>query len=178
MKYFLWAFVFVLVLVSGCGQFIDISGVSPVQPKFIADDLQSDTQYGIIETVMMQPSWAYSYSSMEDLINRSDLIVVGKVTRILSVENASQNEFLVLPITHYEFTVDKVLADADQYKSGSSITVYKTGGVFEGKDYQLQGYPPYNPGEQVILFLKEGEPADSYYAPPQGRFLPYFALIL
>lgn len=75
------------------------------------------------------------------MINRSDLIVVGKVTRILSVENASQNEFMVLPITYYEFTVDKVLADTDQYKSGSSITVYKTGGVLRAKIISCKAIP-------------------------------------
>lgn len=165
MKNFYGVLVLVVALISGCSQPADLSdGTLP--PSVTANH-----QAEITGNVIMQPSWAYGHSDMEDLIGRSGLVVLGRVTKTLSVEDVAKNGVMVLPVTFYEFAIEKVLLCTLENKPGSIITVYKSGGVFAGRDYQVPGYPPYNPGEQVVLFLKAGEPEGCYYAHPQGRFV-------
>jgi hypothetical protein len=83
--------------------------------------------------------------SLEDAVNRSEMIVTGDVIRTWAAWD-SQHRFIW---THTEIAV------RDRWKgtTGRTITVSEPGGFAEGSGQAIAGMVRYAPGEQVVAFL-------------------------
>ena len=82
--------------------------------------------------------------SLESLIDRSPLIVEGRVSRS-SVAWDPAHKYIW---THYEITVSDAMRGA-----GTDVTVSEPGGTLDGVNQRFGGSLPYEPGEHVVLFL-------------------------
>jgi len=84
--------------------------------------------------------------SLEDMVRSSELIIIGRVTRVWSAWDG-QHRFIW---THNEIAVH----DAAKGGRGESLVVSEPGGVVNGEGMRIAGAPTYAPGEQVLLFLE------------------------
>ncbi|BCW83324.1 MAG: hypothetical protein J0I04_00990 [Paenarthrobacter ureafaciens] len=118
-------------------------------------------------TVGMDASWAEGYDNLRDLKAHSSIAVEGSFTRIID-----ESSIKTVPITDFEFTVDKVLHDPPgSLKEGTRLTVRQTGGYVDGVLHQISDDPLFKISESAVLFLKEPEPGLFYVVGgPSGRF--------
>ena len=84
--------------------------------------------------------------SLEDLVARSELIVVGQVTRTWAAWDG-EHQFIW---THTEIAVRDVVKGERIEK----VTVSEPGGVVGGVQMTVIGMPTYAPGVQMMLFLE------------------------
>lgn len=114
-------------------------------------------------TVMMA-SWANTPASVEEAVELSDEVVVGRVVRVrkardLEVDAPGEPGGVHrIPVETVTFQVEKVhLAPTDRRGRPETIEIFHTGGVDdEGRDVMLEGDPEYRPGQRYLLFLTEG----------------------
>lgn len=83
--------------------------------------------------------------SFEELIDQSNLIVSGEVTRSWTDWDSAQ-KFIW---THYEVAV----SSAHKGTPGSTVVVSEVGGVAGGLRMTVAGTVSYQPGEKVLVFL-------------------------
>ncbi|WP_347110133.1 hypothetical protein AAHB33_05445 [Paenarthrobacter sp. S56] len=115
----------------------------------------------------MDASWAEGYDNLRDLKAHSSLGVEGTFTRIIG-----QSSIKTVPITDFEFTVDKVIHDpTGTLKEGARLTIRQTGGSVDGVLHQISDDPLFKVSEHAVLFLKEPETGLFYVVGgPSGRF--------
>lgn len=118
-------------------------------------------------TVGMGVSWVEGYNNLADLKAHSAIAVQGRFTRAIA-----QSSMKTIPITDFEFTVDKVLNDPGHLvATGSKLTVRQTGGTVGGVLQQTSDDPLFKISENAVLFLKQPEPGLFYViGGPSGRF--------
>lgn len=118
-------------------------------------------------TVGMDASWAEGYNNLADLKAHSKLAVQGTFTRVIA-----QSSIKTIPVTDFEFTVDKVLHDPGHLvTAGAKLTVRQAGGTVDGVLHQIADDPPFKISENAVLFLKQPEPGLFYVVGgPSGRF--------
>lgn len=115
----------------------------------------------------MDVSWAEGFSNLADLKAHSAISVQGSFTRVIA-----QSSLKSIPITDFEFTVEKVLHDPKHLVAvGDKLTVRQTGGTVDGVLHQADDDPLFKVSEHVALFLKQPQPGLFYVAGgPSGRF--------
>jgi hypothetical protein len=118
--------------------------------------------------VLMDMSWAHSYSSLKDLRQNSDVVAAGHFSRVIgtTVDNKK------IPFTDFEFTVDTVIRSNDTaLSSGGTVVVHQTGAKQSGTVYESTDDPLFTVGENAVLFLHRYA-AGHYYliGGPTGRF--------
>jgi hypothetical protein len=107
------------------------------------------------------PSWAYFYSSIEDMCTHSDVIATGVVEKIIE----SREEGTRLYMTYWDFRVEKILKG----EKVRELTVVQMGSPdVPGSD--IEADPLFIRGDRCLLFLKKTS-MGSYTFHPQGRFL-------
>ncbi|WP_059390198.1 hypothetical protein [Arthrobacter sp. Hiyo1] len=118
-------------------------------------------------TMGMDASWAEGYNNLADLKAHSAIAVQGSFTRVIA-----QSSIKTIPITDFEFTVDKVLNDPGHLvTAGAKLTVRQTGGTVDGVLHQTTDDPLFKISENAVLFLKQPEPGLFYVVGgPTGRF--------
>ncbi len=111
-------------------------------------------------------SWPVLYHDLGSLKQAADLAVLGTVTGTPST-TIDQG----LPFTDFNVRVERVLHDSAHRLVGTSVTVHQTGGLFNGKQVEVEDDPLLRPGERVVVFLHEYRPG-SYFiiGGPSGRF--------
>lgn len=116
------------------------------------------------QTAELGISWAYAYDNVEQLSIKADLIVVGRIAKVIAETSEGIWGAGHLYFTDFSFDVDKVLKG----KEVKQITIHQTGAV--GKQ-EVSDDPLFVPGEQYILFLHEYEDGKYFVlGGPQGRF--------
>jgi len=117
----------------------------------------------------MGASWAYSYSSIEELKNTADIIVQGFVVSSISCKQKTSDSARFLPTTNHTFIVEKILKGNNDEKT---IIIHQTGGTVRGKKMEFTDNPLLTKYTKTILFLRKIAP--NYYhiiGGPQGRFI-------
>jgi len=83
--------------------------------------------------------------SFDALIDQSDLIVSGTITRSWTAWGSSHRYIW----THYEMAV----SGAAKGTPGATVTISEPGGVLDGQGFAVGGAVVYQPGETVLVFL-------------------------
>ena len=83
--------------------------------------------------------------SLEDLVDHSEIIVEGTVTKSWSAWD-QKHQFIW---THYDIQV----MDWVRGSGGGSVVVSEPGGSVDGIYQQASGFVPYTAGEHLVLFL-------------------------
>jgi hypothetical protein len=84
--------------------------------------------------------------SFEELVDTSDLIVSGRITRAWAAWDADHKYIW----THYEVSVKSALKGAP----GSTVEMAEPGGTLDGQVLSIAGTVVYTPGENVLVFLQ------------------------
>lgn len=84
--------------------------------------------------------------SLEDIVDRSELIVTGRVVRTWAAWDG-QHRYIW---THNQIAVRSVA----QGSRTANLVVSEPGGVVGSDGMQIAGPPTYAPGEEVMLFLE------------------------
>jgi len=102
--------------------------------------------------------------SIEELTDRSTLIITGKVVEINTYKNEENGvisrEVMVIP--------DKILKGEVQSKAPIAITVW--GGTVDDITMYVPGSPNFEEGEKVLLFLSENKGKKGVVGLAQGKF--------
>ena len=83
--------------------------------------------------------------SLEELVDRSELIIHGRCLRSWSAWDAG-HQFIW---THHEIQVSDPLKGAP----GLTVVVSEPGGILDGMELLIEGLPRYQDGEEMVLFL-------------------------
>lgn len=111
-------------------------------------------------------SWAFNYKTLEDLVQASDVIVVGKIKGDGAIVRGPS-----VMATEYELDVKKVLKDHKQRDKLSSLILRQTGGITRERIFEIHDDPLFKKNQQVVLFLKEFEAGKVVVVGgPNGRF--------
>ena len=120
----------------------------------------------------MHASWADHYSSLGQMVNDVDAVVLATVIGTQpgrEVLTASQQP---LPFTLVSLKADEIIRGYEFIAEGQTITLEQTGGEINGQALYFNddgGF--YTPGGKELLFLKRQEDTGYYYlVNPQGRF--------
>ena len=120
----------------------------------------------------MHASWADHYSSLGQMVNDVDAVVLATVIGTQpgrEVLTASQQP---LPFTLVSLKADEIIRGNEFIAEGQTVTLEQTGGEINGQALYFNddgGF--YTPGGKVLLFLKRQEGTGYYYlVNPQGRF--------
>ena len=84
--------------------------------------------------------------SFEDLVDTSELVIAGKVTRSWAAWDAHRKYIW----THYEVAVQS----AQKGAAGATVEMAEPGGALDGIVMGIAGTPVYTPGENVLVFLQ------------------------
>jgi hypothetical protein len=84
--------------------------------------------------------------SFEELVDTSDLIVSGRITRAWAAWDADHKYIW----THYEMSVKSALKGTP----GSTVEIAEPGGALEDKVLSIAGTVVYTTGENVLVFLQ------------------------
>ena len=85
--------------------------------------------------------------SVEDLIDRSDVVVAGEVTRSWAAWDASHKYIW----THHDVAVSSSLKGA----AGSSVELAEPGGAVGAEGMTISGSVAYQVGDKVVVFLQK-----------------------
>jgi hypothetical protein len=101
--------------------------------------------FAMVVTTWVAPSRSATLErlSLDDMINRSSMIVLGKVTASWTAFSGS------VIYTHYQVQV------SEQFKGASrtSVEVMTPGGTVKGLHQSFSGSPVLNPGDEFVFFL-------------------------
>ncbi len=106
------------------------------------------------------PSWAYTYTSIEDMCAHSDIIVIGTADSVSEIEDNNPSY-----ITYWNISVDSVMKGNNKEK----IIVPQMGSP-KVPFSDISSCPLFLPGDRYLLFLKQSE-TGSYYFHPQGHLM-------
>jgi len=130
---------------------------------YFMDEQVSEDSYRKVN--YMHASWAYNYSSIEELSSVSDVIALIRVKAIY-------NEFMKhdLPYTDFETIVISPILNALE---GDSLVIRVTGGTIEEILYEIEDAPLLKIGDELIVFCRkniEGDyPSYTIISGAQGR---------
>ncbi|MGN1126604.1 MAG: hypothetical protein ACI4RI_04120, partial [Ruminococcus sp.] len=110
-------------------------------------NVEDKNQY---EKVLLNASWDYNYSSVEELTNNSDLIALININK----ENLSTDECAGIPMSTYTAKVKESVCGC---KSGDNVDIVMTGGVKDKKLYEVSDDPLMDEGDQYIIFAKKNK---------------------
>lgn len=125
-------------------------------------------------TVVLHPSWAMGYASVDELQAAADLAVVARVSDVV----AEGPDLVVpeIPATVFRLAVERTLKGAP----GPTILVVQTGGLLHGTHFMMEGDPLMRSGDRYLLYLArvpsgpyvERYGTDVYFVlgGPDGRF--------
>lgn len=142
-----------------------------------AEVIKQFTQYRVgAEDVNLDyfENWRASLYSIEDLIERSDLVLRGTATGAgRTFDRQADNPAKVgpEPVTNYSIVVEEIIYNRNARDIGDSINVQNPGGVLDGERYISIFTVPFDEGETVLLFLEEADKDNVYQFHPRGRFI-------
>lgn len=118
--------------------------------------------------VLMDMSWAHSYSSLKDLRQDSDVVAAGHFSKVLATTADAKG----IPFTDFEFTVDALIRSDDRgLSSGGTLVVHQTGAQQSGTVYESGDDPLFTVGEHAVVFLHRYASGHYYViGGPTGRF--------
>jgi len=115
-------------------------------------------------------SWAKGYGSLRELVEDSDVVVLGEVINSFVSINTYGPWATKYVHTVYEFRVERVILA--EVKANEVLTLNHTGGIVNGAPRQvIREDPPLNVGERLILFLVRARYSDSDYLHPTQYFI-------
>lgn len=117
---------------------------------------------GPTASAQLHASWEYSHSSYQEILEKSDLTVLGTISAEREV--ASQDG---IPFTTYTVKIGEVLSGDVQQ---DTVDLYMTGGVIDRVLFEIPEDPLPQLGEEFLLFLAVNE--DGTYRSvggPEGR---------
>ncbi|MDE7400104.1 MAG: hypothetical protein K2N06_11340 [Oscillospiraceae bacterium] len=116
------------------------------------------------ERVPMSASWAYGYSSIEEMTQSSDIVAIIKVT---DSECKSENGTLY---TTYTAQVEQLICGNDE----KEIKVYMTGGIDESEKliYEFDDDPLMQTGDEFLIFARKNQSGTyTILTGPEGRYV-------
>ena len=118
--------------------------------------------------VVMDMSWARSYSSLKELRQNSDVVAAGHFSRVVGTTVDDKG----IPFTDFEFTVDTLIRSDDAaLSSGGTVVVHQTGAEQSGTVYESGDDPLFTVGENAVVFLHRYAQGHYYLiGGPSGRF--------
>jgi hypothetical protein len=99
------------------------------------------------------------YQNLSALESNSLLIVVANISSALTIgvpsQNPQVNSTAVVPVTYYNFTVIETLEDSGGIATSGTIvlSVVQIGGIADGTNMSVNGYPTLAVGGTYVLFL-------------------------
>ncbi len=141
-------------------------------------------------TIVLHPSWAMGYGSLDELQAAADLAVVARVNEV--VADGAGLVVPEIPDTVFRMTIERTLKGT----SGPSILVIQTGGHLHGIRFVLEGDPLMEAGDRYVLYLTRvpsgpyverygpdlyfvtGGPDGRFAVAPSGRLTPLGQVIL
>ncbi len=117
----------------------------------------------------IQASWSYAYSDVQELADKSDLIIKGKVISSVTLENEFSNNDLIF--TSHTVEVIEVVKG---YVETKNIEIYQTGGETKNVFSSVVDDPLFKEGDIMVLFLRKSDTVVNRYivlGGPQGRFM-------
>jgi hypothetical protein len=155
------------LLVSLAVGLADVVGLAVVGPL-------ASPQRAAPSAVVLRPSWAMGFASLHELQAAADLVVVARVSDI--VTEGSDMVTPEIPATIFRMTIERTLKGT----SGQTILVKQTGGWLNGTRFVVEGDPLMQGGDRYLLYLARvpGGPYVERYGPdvyfvlggPDGRF--------
>lgn len=122
--------------------------------------------------VRMSSSWAEHYTTVSDLDQHSDLVVVGEFAKVLGTTETPNQPGATY--TDFQFTVSRVLHDRNHRLGGSSaktVTIHQPGGVTAaGQRIESDDDSLFVVGERALLFLQWRDGRYMVVGGPNGRF--------
>ena len=98
-----------------------------------------------------------TYADLGDLVKYSDTIIRGEVVEQRTLYDSDQQRI----ITRTSFRVDERYLDESGAADGS-VTIEQWGGTWEGKTSVVPGDASFEPGEEVVVFLRHGPDGGLY----------------
>lgn len=136
--------------------------------------------------IAVHASWPKRYTSLTQLVEASDLIVLGIVKEGVSDLDSKgpQNRDSIGPenrdskgpqnrgivYTDYNLHVLKFLKDKNGRNKPQNLKLRHTGGILEGVTYEISQHPLYKHNERVVLFLRQATPDIVVTLGPTSRF--------
>lgn len=123
---------------------------------------------GATTVTIMHASYARRYGNLHDLKMASDAIVWGRISAVEGVFPVNDSGLF----TNYRLSVIKVVHDPNHLITGASVSLSQTGGVLGNHTAKNEDEPPYEVGEDALLFLVYGSKSGLYstVSGPNGRF--------
>ncbi|HWP62970.1 MAG TPA: hypothetical protein VNO86_05825, partial [Candidatus Binatia bacterium] len=125
-------------------------------------------------TIVLHPSWAMGYDSLDGLRAAADLAVVVRVSEV--VAEGADLETPEIPASVFRMTIERTIKGT----SGPTVFVIQTGGRLHGIRFVLEDDPLMEVGDRYVLYLTRvpGGPYVERYGPdiyavvggPDGRF--------
>jgi len=110
-------------------------------------------------------SWTRRYGSLRELIEDSDVVVLGEVIDSSVLTNTYGPWAAKYVHTIYEFRIERVIIGKAEVNE--VLTLNHTGGIVSGEPRQvIREDPPLNAGDRLILFLVRARYSDSDYLHP------------
>jgi hypothetical protein len=121
------------------------------------------------QTQALAASWAESYDSVASLKRAADLVVLGTIGDVISVERPANEPGLVY--TNFALNVQQVLASRTAIALPTQVILHQTGAREGNVTMEVHDDPLFQTGDHVVLFLREYEPGHYFVlGGPQGRF--------
>ena len=123
------------------------------------------TEPGPVPTRSLEPSWAEGATSLGELIEKADAVVVGTVESTAAAEEA---EFGAL--TDSTIRVETWAKSASE--EPETMVIRQTGGVADGVFFQIEDDPLLRVGERGVFFVRHAADRGVYVVlgGPTGRF--------
>lgn len=100
------------------------------------------------------PAWASTFLAMtpRDLVTESDAVVMGEVLQVHSFWSPSGRMIVTEAIVRVE---ERIAGTA------ASVLVLRTaGGTVEGFTVEAHGFPTFEKGQRLLLFVSQGDPGE------------------
>ena len=120
--------------------------------------------------IAVHASWPKRYTSLTQLIEASDLIVLGIVKEGDSGRDSKGPQDPGIVYTDYNLHVLKFLKDKNGRNKPQNLKLHHTGGILEGVTYEISQHPLYQHNERVVLFLRQATPDIVVTLGPTSRF--------
>jgi hypothetical protein len=117
--------------------------------------------------LVVSTSWAYAYSSLAEIAEAADLVVIGTVER---TDGTLEGGSTGLPSTLFAVSVERAIKGQ---ANSPVIQVVQAGGHLSGSEWaEASDYPLMREGDHVMLFLnRSGAGSWTITGEPQGRLM-------
>ncbi len=115
--------------------------------------------------VRLAADWP-DYGTLTDLKTHADLVIHGTISKRISSTTSS------VPTTVFTEQIQGDLYHRNGYAAGSTMEIVQTGGIANNTTYEVVDDPLFQPGEEVVLFVRHTDTPHVYVVlgGPQGRF--------